>query len=366
MVSPKIRRSALDRSTWLCAAVAAVIPGMIGFATISCGSAIVGQTRLIDLGPKAVVGIDGVKAAYRRPSLIPFPGENPYTVEKASLGKRLYFDPRLSATSAQSCASCHNPAFGWGDGLAVGIGHGMAQLDRRSPTIVNIAWAASFMWDGGAASLEEQVLSPIGSSREMNMPIGQLMTRLASIGEYPPLFAAAFADESMTPTTLAAAIATFERTVVSERAPFDFWIEGNEQAISEDAKRGFDVFNAKGQCASCHEGWNFTDDGFHDIGLPGADVGRGRFLPTVAKMMHAFKTPGLREIARRGPYMHDGSIATLEDVVEHYDGGGIDRPSRSDLIGPLGLTSRDKSDLVAFLKTLTGPLRTIAVPVLPR
>ena len=339
---------------------------MIGFATISFGSAIVGQTRRIDLGPRAVVGIDAVKAAYRRPTSIPFPGENPYTAEKASLGKMLYFDPRLSMTSAQSCASCHNPAFGWGDGLAVGIGYGMAKLDRRSPTIANAAWATGFMWDGQATSLEEQVLGLIQSSREMNMPIDQLMGRIASIGEYRALFAAAFADEGMTPRTLAAAIATFERTVVSERAPFDFWIEGNEQAISEDAKRGFDVFNGKGQCSSCHEGWNFTNDGFHDIGLPGADVGRGRILPAVAKMMHAFKTPGLRETARRGPYMHDGSIAKLEDVVEHYDRGGIDRPSRSDLIRPLGLTGREKSDLIAFLKTLTGPLGPIAAPVLPR
>jgi cytochrome c peroxidase len=351
---------------WSASAVAAVILGVIGFANVSLGSAIVGQTRRIDLGPKAVLSIDGMKAAYRRPTLIPFPRENPYTAAKASLGKRLYFDPRLSATSAQSCASCHNPAFGWGDGLAVGIGYGMAKLDRRSPTIANAAWAAGFMWDGRAASLEEQALGPIQSSREMNMPIEQLMGRLASISEYRSLFAAAFADEGMTPKTLAAAIATFERTVVSERAPFDFWIEGNELAISEDAKRGFDVFNIKGQCSSCHEGWNFTNDGFHDIGLASEDIGRGRFMSSIPEMMHAFKTPGLREIDRRSPYMHDGSIATLDEVVEHYDRGGVDRPSRSDLMRPLGLTSREKSDLVAFLKTLTSKLGRTATPVLPR
>ena len=135
---------------------------------------------------------------------------------------------------------------------------------------------------------------------------------------------------------------------------------------SEEAKRGFALFNTKAQCASCHEGWNFTNDGFQDIGLPSDDVGRGKYLPDVIKMQHAFKTPGLREITRRSPYMHDGSIATLEQVVEHYNQGGVERPSRSDLMKPLGLTSQDKSDLVAFLKTLTSNLDPTAVPVLPR
>jgi cytochrome c peroxidase len=295
-----------------------------------------------------------------------FPEENPYTPQKMSLGKKLYFDTRLSVTSAQSCASCHNPGFGWGDGLAVGVGHGMEKLGRRSPTIVNAAWGAIFMWDGRLATLEQQALGPIQSPGEMNMPIDQLMDRLASIAEYKPLFAAAFPTEGMTSKTLAKAIATYERTVVSERAPFDAWIEGNEQAISEEAKRGFAVFNTKAQCSSCHEGWNFTNEGFQDIGLPSADVGRGEFLPDVIKMKHAFKTPGLREITRRAPYMHDGSIATLEQVVEHYDRGGVDRPSRSDLMNPLGLSSQEKSDLVAFLQTLTSNLSPTAVPVLPR
>jgi cytochrome c peroxidase len=361
MTGPGFGRSILFGTT-----VAATVLGIFGFANIGLGAAIVGETRRIDLGPRATVGIDAMKQQYRRPASISFPKENPYTPEKASLGKKLYFDPRLSVTSAQSCASCHSPAFGWGDGLAVGVGHGMAKLGRRSPTVVNAAWGAIFMWDGRLASLEEQALGPIQSPGEMNMPIEQLMDRLASITEYKPLFAAAFPNEGMKSKTLAEAIATYERTVVSERAPFDAWIDGNEQAISEEAKRGFAVFNAKAQCSSCHEGWNFTNDGFHDIGLSSEDVGRGKFLPDIPKMQHAFKTPGLREIARRGPYMHDGSIATLEQVVEHYDRGGVDRPSRSDLMKPLDLTSQEKSELVAFLKTLTSNLSPTAVPVLPR
>ena len=192
------------------------------------------------------------------------------------------------------------------------------------------------------------------------------MDRLASIPEYKPLFDAAFPGDRMKVATLAKAIATYERTVVSERAPFDAWAEGNEKAISEEAKRGFALFNGKAQCSACHEGWNFTNEGFQDIGLPSEDVGRGKFLPGVIKMQHAFKTPSLREISRRSPYMHDGSIATLEGVVDHYNYGGVDRPSRSDLMKPLGLTAQEKADLVAFLKTLTSDLSPTAVPVLPR
>lgn len=340
--------------------------GLFGFANSGLGAALVGETRRVDLGQKAQAGIDAMKALYKRPASIPFPKENPYTPEKFSLGKKLYFDTRLSVTSAQSCASCHSPGFGWGDGLAVGVGHGMAKLGRRSPTIVNAAWGAIFMWDGRLANLEEQALGPIKSPGEMNMPIEKLMERLTSIPEYKPLFTAAFPNEGMKPTTLAAAIATYERTVVSERAPFDAWIEGNQKAISEEAKRGFAVFNTKAMCSSCHEGWNFTNDGFQDIGLTSKDIGRGEFVPGVIKMEHAFKTPGLREIARRGPYMHDGSMATLEAVIDHYDRGGVDRPSRSDLMKPLGLTSQEKTDLVAFLNTLTSNLSPTAVPALPR
>ena len=359
-------RSGFIRAVWSGLAVAGATLGVIGFANVSFGEAIVGEMRRTEPAPKAAAAINAMKAEYRRPPLIPFPKENPYTPEKAALGKKLYFDTRISVTSAQSCASCHSPGFGWGDGLAVGVGHGMAKLGRHSPTIVNAAWGAIFMWDGRLADLEEQALGPIQSPGEMNMPIEVLMERLATIAEYKPLFTTAFPGTGLSPKTLAAAIATYERTVVSEQAPFDVWIEGNEQAISEEAKRGFVIFNTKAQCSTCHEGWNFTNDGFQDIGLASADVGRGQFLPGVIKMKHAFKTPGLREIARRSPFMHDGSIATLEQVVEHYDQGGVDRPSRSDLVKPLGLTLQEKSELVAFLKTLTSHLDPTTVPVLPR
>ena len=361
-----MRRRRFHRASSLGLAVIALNLTVFGFTRLGLGAALVGETRQVALQPQAATSTGALKALFRRPASIPFPKDNPYTPEKAALGKKLYFDTRLSVSFAQSCGSCHSPSFGWGDGLEVGVGHGMNKLGRHSPTVVNAAWSSIFMWDGRLPTLEEQALGPIQAAGEMNMPLDKLMGRLSAIPEYKPLFDKVFPQESMTPKTLAKAIATYERTIVSEPAPFDAWIEGDEKAISEEAKRGFAMFNGKAQCAACHEGWNFTNEGFQDIGLPSDDVGRGQYLPGVVKMKHAFKTPGLREIAGRGPYMHDGSLATLEQVVDHYDSGGMDRPSRSDLMRPLNLTAQDKSDLVAFLKSLSSNLTPTAAPILPR
>lgn len=307
-----------------------------------------------------------MKAAYRRPASIPYPKDNPYTLAKASLGKKLYFDTRLSAANVLSCGSCHSPAYGWGDGQPTGVGHGMKKLGCRSPTIINAAFGGIFMWDGRAATLEEQALGPIQADVEMNLPIEKLIERLENIKGYPPLFEAAFPGQGIKPETIAKAIATYERSVVSGRAPFDAWIDGNQNAISEQAIRGFVLFNTKARCVACHSGWNFTDDSFHDIGLASADIGRAKIVPGVEKLKYAFKTPGLREIALRGPYMHDGSVPTLEAVMVHYNRGGIDRPSRSDDMKPLGLTKQELADLVAFMHTLTSDLPPTAAPLLPR
>ena len=311
-------------------------------------------------------GVTIVKARYERPSEIPFPDEDPYTEAKARLGRSLYFDPRLSRSNMQSCASCHNPSFAWGDGLSRGVGDGMRQLPRRSPTILNAAWANALMWDGRFETLEDQALGPIQAAIEMNMDLDTLVAKLSRIEGYRGLFAGAFdGDPTITAQRIAMAIATYERTVVSGEAPFDRWVRGDDAAISESAKRGFRLFNDKGRCAACHSGWRFTDDSFHDIGLAGDDIGRGEQLPQVAVMQHAFKTPGLRNIDRRAPYMHDGSLATLEAVIEHYDRGGIQRPSLAREIKPLQLAAQEKQDLVAFLRTLTGndpPVEYVALP----
>jgi len=276
----------------------------------------------------------------------------------------LFFDPRLSGANYISCASCHNPGLSWGDGLPRGIGHGMAVLDRRTPTLLNMAWADLLMWDGRNATLEEQALAPMAAAREMNQDIAKLPGKLAAIDGYPQRFAEVFPGEGITLASIAKALATYERTIVSGEAPFDGWIAGDERAISAPAKRGFVLFNTKANCATCHAGWNFTDNSFRDIGLPDADRGRGKIL-NLPSMQHAFKTPTLRDVDRRGPYMHDGSIATLEAVIDQYDrGGDARRPSLSDEIRPLHLTGQEKADLVAFLHTLTGANPPVHVPTL--
>lgn len=349
-------------------------PRYLGIATLcslalaAVGVLAIGQTSLAgNAGPDSVPDVHTLMAEYERPSWIPFPEDNPHSEAKERLGMALYFDPRLSRSNMQSCASCHNPSFAWGDGLPKGVGDRMNQLGRRSPTILNSAWAEAFMWDGRFETLEEQALGPIQSGVEMNMSMVDLLPKLQAIAEYRDMFAAAFdGNAEITAEKIAMAIATYERTVVSGTAPFDRWIAGEETAISESAKRGFVVFNESGNCAACHSDWRFTDDSFHDIGLPGSDIGRGKQLPAVAKMQYAFKTPGLRNIDRRAPYMHDGSVSTLEAVVEHYNIGGVPRPSLSDEMKPLGLTEQEKADLVAFLKTLTSEDPPVEFVMLPR
>ncbi len=310
--------------------------------------------------------VDELKDRYRRPQTVPFPDDNSFTQDRAELGKLLFFDPRLSASSLVSCATCHNPAFSWGDGLPKALGHGMRQLNRRTPTILNVAWADALFWDGRADTLEAQALGPITSPDEMNLSSQELVERLKRVPRYVTLFRIAYPDENITPATVAKALATFERTVVSGIAPFDEWIGGSESAISEQAQRGFVLFNTKANCAKCHRAWNFTDSGFHDVGVPTEDLGRGKHLPKLGGMQHAFKTPTLRNVNRRAPYMHNGSVATLREVIDLYDTGGVARPSRSPDIRPLSLTSDEKEALIAFLKTLTSVDPPVCLPELPR
>ena len=306
-------------------------------------------------------------AKYQRSTVVPFPEDNKYTAAREALGKSLFFDPRLSGSNGISCSSCHNPGLAWGDGRPRAIGAGRTPLGRRTPTILNIAWSESMFWDGRAGSLEEQALGPIQAIGEMNLNLDRMVVKIAAIPGYRELFARGYPDEPIAKSTVAKAIATFERQIVSGPAPFDRWAAGDDAAISPEAVRGFELFNTKGRCSICHTGWRFTDDGFHDIGVPGVDPGRGAILPGVEAMQHAFKTPTLRSVAGRAPYMHDGSVAGLEDVVELYDRGGLARrPSLSPELTRLHLTSDEKQALVVFLRTLTSVDGPVAIPVLPR
>lgn len=304
---------------------------------------------------------------YRRPAKVPFPEDNRYTIARYELGKMLFFDPRLSGSNILSCASCHNPAFSWGDGLPRAVGHGMNELGRRTPTVLNLAWGDAYFWDGRAGSLEEQALGPIQAEGEMNLPLDKMIEKLEGVQGYRPYFAKAYPKEGLTAETVGKAIATFERMIVSSRSPFDRWVAGDTRAVSREARQGFLLFNTKANCSKCHGGWNFTDGSFHDIGLPGMDEGRGAVLTSVASMKFAFKTPTLRNVDRRAPYMHDGSVSTLREVIDFYDRGGeMRRASLSPEIKPLQLTEAEKESLVAFLRTLTSDDPQMTVPTLPR
>ncbi|WP_132255783.1 tryptophan tryptophylquinone biosynthesis enzyme MauG [Methylobacterium segetis] len=309
-----------------------------------------------------------LKDQFRRPAHVPFPKANPPTPAKVALGKALFFDPRLSRSESISCATCHNPSLGWSDGLPRAVGFGMVSLPRRTPSIRNLAWGAAFQWDGRADSLEAQARMPIAAPDEMNMPMDAVVERLKGVPGYAALFREAFGDdEPITARNVTAALATFQRTLVSGEAPFDRWISGEESAIEPDAKRGFAVFTGKAGCAACHSGWRFTDDSFHDIGLKaGEDLGRGKFAPPgVIAMQNAFKTPSLRDLQIRGPYMHDGQIDSLDAVLDHYAKGGEKRPSLSFEMKSFELSERERRDLVAFLRTLQAEPVSVTLPQLP-
>lgn len=306
------------------------------------------------------------KESYLRPAEVPAPADNKTTPERVELGKALFFDPRLSGSNWISCATCHNPALGWSDALPTAIGHGMKILSRATPTILNTAYQKQQMWDGRFKTLEDQALGPIGSEEEMSQDPDEVVAELKTIKGYKDLFDKAYPGEGITTTTLAKALSAFERSIVSSEAPFDQWIKGDQKAISESAKRGFALFEGKANCTACHQGFNFIDDGFHNLGFKNnQDLGRYAKKP-VAAMRGAMKTPTLRDIALTAPYMHNGLYATLEEVVEHYNRGGDDKTNLDPNMKPLNLTKDEIKDVVAFLHTLTGKPVNVVVPQLPQ
>lgn len=308
-----------------------------------------------------------LRQQYRRPAEIPFPASNPYSDAKLKLGRALFFDPILSGSQTRSCASCHNPGLSWADGQPRAIGEKQEMLPLRTPTLLDVAWTPKLGWDGHFHDLESVAMAPITAANNMNLPQNELIARLNAIAAYVDAFDGVFGEGEITGRKVELALATFERSIVSDQAPFDRWIDGDDKAIGEGAKRGFDLFNGKANCAACHSGWTFTDTSFHDIGsAQDGDLGRGKLFPSSVALRYAFKTPTLRDVTRRGPYMHDGSVATLAAVIELYNRGGIDRPSRAPEIHRLGLTENEKNDLIAFLQTLTGEPRSFSFPSLPR
>lgn len=276
------------------------------------------------------------------------PKDNPSTPEKVALGKQLFFDTRLSLDHTISCASCHDPAKGFSNGDQFASGVGGKKGGRNSPTVINSAFQKFQFWDGRANTLEEQALGPMQNPIEMNMKLDEILERLNKIEGYKQQFQKVFGTD-VTADSLAKAIAAYERTVLSGDAPYDKFKAGDKSALSESAQNGLKIFLGKANCSSCHSGPNFTDNTFHNIGVPGTDEGRSAINKSVGDK-GAFKTPTLREIARTAPYMHDGSLKTLEEVMAHYVKGGTPHPQLDEEIFPLKLTPEEVKDVITFLK----------------
>jgi cytochrome c peroxidase len=296
-----------------------------------------------------------LKAKFARPRFVPQPADNPPSPAKIALGKRLFADKRLSATGTVACASCHDPTLSFTDGEAKGKGITGKPLERHTPTLWNVAFSPLLFWDGRAASLEAQVRFPVVHPDEMGSSLESAAQLFAKDGDYARAFSEAFTrGGEVSADNIARALAAYERTLISPPTRFDQWVDGKADALTTSEIAGLRIFAGKGRCIACHNGFAFTDHNFYDIGLPGADKGRGREIGVEAAD-HAFKTPTLRELAWTAPFMHDGSLATLEDVVRHYEKGGVRRPTRSnDLPQNLKLTQKERGDLVAFLQSLSS------------
>ena len=307
----------------------------------------------VDKPPKPPLGLPKVQ----------WPEDNPYSAAKVELGRFLYFDKRLSADGSVSCASCHSPEKAFTDGEPFSTGIGGQKGGRSAPTVINQAYNTWQFWDGRAASLEEQAKGPIANPIEMtsektaDAAHAAVVKRLKGVPGYVKLFDKVFGTKDITIDHVAKAIATFERTVYSGNAPFDRYNEGDKKAMSESQVRGMNIFFNKAACDSCHLGFNFTDGSYENIGIgmdkPQPDLGR-YVVSKKEEDKGAFKPPPLRAVEHHSPYMHDGSLKTLADVVEHYNKGGIKNPHLNERIKPLNLTDQDKKDLVDFLKALSG------------
>jgi cytochrome c peroxidase len=272
---------------------------------------------------------------------MPVPEGNPISAEKVELGRRLFRDRRLSRDRSIACSSCHDPERAFSDGRPVAIGIDRQVGRRSAPALINRGYGRAFFWDGRAATLEEQVLQPIQDPKEMDMTLAEVSARVGR-----------------PPREISRALASYVRSILSGNSPFDRFVNGNRRALSTEQQEGLRVFRGKGNCTSCHVGPNFTDERFHNTGIAWRDGSLqddGRSIVTgKAEDRGAFKTPTLREIARTAPYMHDGSLVSLEDVVDYYDRGGNANPALDSELRPLKLMASEKRSLVAFLQTLSG------------
>ncbi|MCC6536243.1 MAG: c-type cytochrome [Bryobacterales bacterium] len=305
---------------------------------------------------------------------VPVPAGNPPTADTIALGRDLFHDKRLSADRSISCASCHDAASAFADPRAHSQGVDKKEGNRNAPPVMNAAFHPVQFWDGRAATLEEQAGGPIANPVEMNLPHEEAVRRVAADSEYRGRFERAFGPGPVTMDKITKAIASFERTLIAGGSPFDrYFYGGDKTALSEDAIRGLALFRdpQRGNCTACHTIGErfalFTDGKFHNVGAglsnEGEIVDHGRFAVTRQEADRgAFRTPTLRNIARTAPYMHDGSLRTLRQVVDFYIGGGSSNPSLDKEIKPLKLKFEERVELVAFLEALSSPLPPPAPP----
>ena len=302
------------------------------------------------------------------------PIDNPLSGRKIALGRRLFFDTNLSPDGTLSCASCHDPRKGFSDGRPRATGFHGKQLPRRTPSLWNSAYNVSQFWDGRAATLEAQAVFPLTSVGEMaSTDRNALQARLLAQPRYAAEFNAVF-GKGPTVQNITAALAAFERTLISSNSRFDRYARGDKNALTLREKDGLVLFIGKARCIRCHNGPNFTDNKFDNIGT-GDKLDEGRFVVTHREEdSGSFKTPTLRNVALHAPYMHDGSASTLESVIDYYDRGGNARPGKSPFVMRIGMTEREKRDLISFLNSLTdvsayhsaekrGSIRPVRPPV---
>lgn len=279
------------------------------------------------------------------------------------LGKTLFFDPRLSASGKISCATCHQPSLNWTDGREKSIGHEGAIGKRNAPTIANSWVYTRLFWDGRARDLADQAFAPIISESEMASDMPDVMRKLRRIQGYKDLFKKAFGDEQINPDRMTLAIAQFEKTVISGPSAFDLFLSGDQKAMSNAAIRGLHLFRTKAGCMNCHYGPLMTDNRFHAIGFATTDAGYYKVTHQDADS-GKFRTPSLRDVMRTGPWMHDGKEKDMAGIIEALN--RADRPGiKSPLIKPLGLSKKEKADLLAFLSAISAPAEAFTPPVLP-
>lgn len=288
---------------------------------------------------------------------IPYPADNTYTPERWALGRRLFYDAALSRDSTISCASCHRPEFAFADTRAVSPGIDGRLGTRNAPSLANVAYHPYYLREGGLPTLEMQVFVPLQETHEMDFEIALAAARLAADSSYQAMSEAAY-DRPMDPYVITRALSNFERTLISGDSRYDRHLAGTATTVmTPSEKAGMDLFfSERTNCSACHGGYNFTTYAFANNGLYLDYTDPGRFRLTNLESDRAvFKIPSLRNISITAPYMHDGSLATLRDVIDHYDSGGQAHPNKSPLIRPLHLTEAEKDNLVAFLQMLIDP-----------